>query len=126
MVKKDFMFRGKSTEELQQMDIASFAKLIPSRERRTLTKELPVQHKKFYDLIAKKDNVKTHCRDAVIIPMMINKKVQIYSGKTFEPILILPEMIGHRLGEFSQTRRGVTHNSPGIGATKSSAHVGVK
>jgi small subunit ribosomal protein S19 len=38
----------------------------------------------------------------------------------------LPEMIGHYLGEFAPTRRSVTHSGPGVGATRSSAHVALK
>jgi small subunit ribosomal protein S19 len=35
-------------------------------------------------------------------------------------------MIGHYLGEFAVTRRGVTHSGPGVGATRSSKHVPLK
>ncbi|MEJ2296768.1 MAG: ribosomal protein S19 family protein [Candidatus Lokiarchaeota archaeon] len=39
---------------------------------------------------------------------------------------IMPEMIGHYLGEFSLTRKRVQHGSPGIGATRSSKYVPLK
>ena len=126
MVKKEFSYRGKSLEELQSLDLSEFAKLIPARERRSLVRGLTEQEKIFLNQITIKDNVKTHCRDMIILPVMVGKKIQIYSGKAFEQVLIVPEMLGHRLGEFSQTRKSVGHNAPGIGATKSSAHVGVK
>ena len=35
----------------------------------------------------------------------------------------MDEMLGHYLGEFSLTKRKVTHSAPGIGATRSSAGV---
>ena len=37
---------------------------------------------------------------------------------------IQPEMIGHFLGEFAQSRKRVGHSSPGVGATRSSANAG--
>ena len=39
---------------------------------------------------------------------------------------VIPEMIGHALGEFAPTRRSVTHTGPGVGATRSSKHVALK
>ena len=40
--------------------------------------------------------------------------------------MIIPEMIGHALGEFAMTRSSVTHTGPGVGATRSSTHVALK
>ena len=36
------------------------------------------------------------------------------------------KFLGHALGEFAMTRRSVTHTGPGVGATRSSAHVALK
>ena len=71
-------------------------------------------------------NIKTHLRELVIVPTMVGLTVYVHNGKTFEQIRIIPEMIGHRLGEFSLTRRTVKHGSAGIGATRSSASRSVK
>ena len=38
-------------------------------------------------------------------------------------VFVTEEMVGHRLGEFSHTRRHGGHSGPGIGATKSSQSV---
>jgi len=57
---------------------------------------------------------------------MVDYIVFIHNGKEFVQIKILPEMLGHRLGEFSATRKKVEHGAPGIGATKSSAALSVK
>ncbi|MBW2965389.1 ribosomal protein S19 family protein, partial [Candidatus Woesearchaeota archaeon] len=70
--------------------------------------------------------VKTHCRSMIILPIMVNKTLKIYNGKSFEEVIIQPEMIGHYLGEYSQTRKRVAHSSPGVGATRSSSNVSVK
>jgi len=57
---------------------------------------------------------------------MVNAMIMIYNGKSFEPVQIKPEMIGHYLGEFTYNRKKVQHSSPGIGATRSSAAISVK
>ncbi|MCP3681137.1 MAG: 30S ribosomal protein S19, partial [bacterium] len=44
----------------------------------------------------------------------------------FVEVVLLPEMVGHCLGEFAPTRRRVAHHAPGIGATRSSASLSVK
>jgi small subunit ribosomal protein S19 len=56
----------------------------------------------------------------------VGRRIAIYNGQHFVEIEIKPEMIGHYLGEFAVTRRGVTHSGPGVGATRSSKHVPLK
>ncbi len=77
---------------------------------------------------AKKEEmvIRTHCRDMIILPEMVGLKFAVYNGREFIVIEVKPEMIGHRLGEFSQTRKKVTHGMPGIGATRSSLYVPLK
>jgi small subunit ribosomal protein S19 len=74
----------------------------------------------------KKVTIRTHDRDMVILPEMVELSISIYNGKEFIPIEIKPEMIGHYLGEYSPTGKKVSHGNPGIGATKSSAYVPLK
>ena len=62
----------------------------------------------------------------IIIPEMVDKTIMIHNGKAYVAVIIKPEMIGHRLGEFALTRKSITHSSPGVGATRSSASVSVK
>ena len=62
----------------------------------------------------------------IILPEMVDHIIKVYNGKEFVIITILPEMLGHYLGEFSPTRRKVAHHAPGIGATRSSASMSVK
>jgi len=108
------------------MDIKEFMTLLPARERRSLKRGFTEEEKSAIEEIRKKDNPKTHCRDLIILPQMISRKVRVYSGREFIQIMIEPDMIGHRLGEFVQTRRSVAHSAPGIGATRSSASLSVK
>lgn len=125
---KQFLYRGKTTEQLKEMSLVELSKILPSKERRKLKRGLTEPEKKFLLKVKKSDKkpAKTHCRDLLVLPEMIGKLIQVYNGKTFVPISITEEMIGHRLGEFVVTRQKVKHSAPGIGATKSSASASVK
>ena len=108
------------------MSITELARLMPSNERRKINR-LNDDEKKFIDKVqASKKPVKTHLRSMMILPFMVGKIIMVYDGKTFQPVGIIGEMIGHRLGEYALTRKKVQHNAPGIGATKSSASLSVK
>lgn len=123
MAGKEFKYRGKMLEELKKMDTREFAKLVRSRERRTILRQFNEIEKfvsKCKNKTEKKKQIKTHTRNLVIVPKMLGYKVGIYNGRNFISIELLPEMLGHRLGEFSVTRQKVAHGAAGIGATKSS------
>ena len=127
MAKKEFFYRGKTLDELRKLSTKEFAQIIPARQRRTLLRGLTEQQQAFMKEIEKgKNNVETHCRDVVVLPKMVGMTIKVHSGKEFVPVLIQDEMIGHRLGEFALTRKRVAHNSPGIGATKSSSAASVR
>jgi len=127
MAKKEFTYRGKGIEELKNMSLNELASLLPARQRRSLKRGLTEQQKILLSRIKKnKVNLKTHCRDMVILPEMIGKTIKVYNGKEFAPVIIVDEMIGHCLGEYALTRRRVEHSAPGIGATRSSAALSVK
>ena len=119
-------WHGKTKEEVAVMDVNDFAQYIPSRSRRKIKRGFTAMEKVLLKDIAKADNVKTHCRDMVILPVMLDKKVEVYSGKGFIPVQVTLDMLGHRLGEFVLTRSSVKHSAPGIGATRSSAAISVK
>lgn len=124
---KIFLFRGKKAEELKKLSITEFADLLRARERRSLKRGFTPAQKKLLEAMKKeKRDYKTHCRDMVIIPEMMEKTVRIHNGKEFVMIKITEEMLGHRLGEFAATRKKVAHSSPGIGATRSSASLSVR
>lgn len=129
------MYRGVPLSELVKLNMDSLIELLPSRRRRTLKRGLPPRQKKLLVKLraARKSQrrgkevvVKTHCRDMVILPEMVDLTIAVHNGKDFQRIKILPQMIGHVLGEFSITTRRVSHGNPGIGATKSSAYVPLK
>jgi small subunit ribosomal protein S19 len=124
---KEFVFRGKKLDEIKKMDIQQFMQLVNSRERRKLKRGFTEQEKIFLEnLRAGEKDPKTQCRDIIVLPEMLGRLIKIYNGKEYLPVAIEPEMLGHRLGEFAQTRRKVAHSAPGIGATRSSASLSVR
>ena len=48
--------------------------------------------------------IKTWSRNSTIIPDFVGLSFLIHNGKTFIPITVSEEMVGHKLGEFSPTR----------------------
>ena len=126
MAKKEFTYKGKTLEELKKMSISEFKELLPSRQKRSLKRGLTDQQKRLLKKIKSKSEVKTHCRDMIIVPEMIGSMLKIYNGKSFSAIMLTEEMIGRYLGEFAVTRKKVEHSSPGIGSTRSSANLSVK
>lgn len=127
--KKEFSYRGKSLDELKTLDIREFAKLLKSNEKRTALRQYDELHKFLIDCntkLSKNKQIKTHLRHLVVVPNMVGMRISVYSGKTFIPVDVTAEMLGHRLGEFSPTRTKVKHGSAGVGATRSSASKSVK
>ena len=116
---KQYVFRGKSPDELKALSLSEFTEMTNTAARRKIKRGFTEQEKVLLENLKNKDSVKTHCRDMVIIPEMVDKTVMVYDGKTFVPVKIIAEMLGHRLGEFALSRRVVRHSSPGIGATRS-------
>jgi len=127
MAKKEFQYRGKSLEELKKLSLNEFIELLPTRQRRSLKRGFTKQQEILLKKIRKnKKNIETHCREFVILPEMVGMMIKIHNGKEFHLVAIQEEMIGHLLGEFSLTRKSVSHSSPGIGATKSSSALSVR
>jgi len=126
---KEFSYRGLKLEELKALDTREFAKYLGADSRRSVLRHFEVIEK-FVKKCRKRAEqgkpIRTHLRDLVIVPNMVDYTIFIHNGKEFVQIKMMPEMLGHRLGEFAQTRRKVEHGAPGIGATKSSASMSVK
>ena len=123
---KVFSFKGLEEEAIKRLSLNEFAALVPSRERRSIKRGFTDQQKTLLKKIESKNNVETHCRDMVVIPVMLGKTIRVHSGKEFIPVRIDLNMLGHRLGEFVLTRRRVAHSNPGVGATRSSASASVR
>lgn len=52
----------------------------------------------------KKNVIKTYSRASMIIPDMVGLTIAVHNGKTFVPVFVTENMVGHKLGEFSPTR----------------------
>ena len=122
---KIYTYKGKNLEELQKIDLNEFIKLIPARQRRSLSRGLTEQQKILLRKIQKnkglKKSIKTHASDMIILPEMLGASLLIHNGKDWTRVDIIGEMIGHYLGEFRLTRKKVAHSAPGVGATRSSS-----
>jgi len=120
---KEQLLRGKTIEELKQLNVRESAKYLPARSRRSVLRGFHVIEnfiKRCEIKISKKKKIRTHLRDIVIVPGLVGMTIGIYTGRVFNDVLITIDMIGHRLGEFAPSRGRVNHGSAGLGATKSS------
>ena len=53
--------------------------------------------------------IKTWYRRSQIAPEMVGFTFGVHNGREFVPVLVNEEMVGHRLGEFSPTRKFLRH-----------------
>ena len=53
----------------------------------------------------KKEVVKTWSRRSTIYPDFIGHTFAVHNGKEFIPVYVTDDMVGHKLGEFSLTRK---------------------
>ena len=51
-----------------------------------------------------KSPIKTWSRRSTIIPDFVGVTLSVYNGKSFIPVFVTEDMVGHKLGEFSPTR----------------------
>merc|ERR1712020_531968 len=108
---RKYTYRGVDLEQLLSMNNEQLMELFPCRIRRKFSRGLKRKPMALIKKLRKKkkeapenekpDAVKTQLRDMVIVP----------------------EMVGHYLGEFSITYKPVKHGRPGIGATHSSRFI---
>jgi small subunit ribosomal protein S19 len=57
----------------------------------------------------KKDVIKTWSRSSTILPNMVGHTIAIYNGKQHIPVFISDQLVGHKLGEFVNTRTFRSH-----------------
>ena len=126
------MYRGIELNEILEKTHDQVVAMFNARQRRRYRRQ-PEGCKKYDNLLKKlrksKDNVqegekpkgvKTHLRNAIVVPEMVGSVVNIYNGKTFIPVEIKADMVGYYLGEFSLSYKPVAHGKLGVGATRSS------
>ncbi len=57
--------------------------------------------------------IKTWSRRSVITPEMVGLTISVHNGRKHENVLIMENMVGHKLGEFAQTRTFRGHAKKG-------------
>jgi small subunit ribosomal protein S19 len=124
-------FRGMTPSQLAGLPMEQYLKLVKSRKRRSI-KRNTLLYRKLIEKIEKfkKINstkaIRTHVREAVILPSWIGMKFEVHDGKEFKMVVISANMLGHRLGEYAYTTKRVIHSAPGIRATRGSKFLAVK
>jgi small subunit ribosomal protein S19 len=127
--KREFTLRGLPLPKLQSLTLAELAPLLPARARRTIKRGFNAEQQRFLDRLADTAPtkvVRTHCRDVLILPAHVGRRVAVHNGHEFKEVEVRPEMIGHYFGEFALTRRFEKHSGPGVGATRSSKFMPLK
>ncbi|KKS08321.1 MAG: 30S ribosomal protein S19 [Candidatus Brennerbacteria bacterium RIFOXYC1_FULL_41_11] len=74
----------------------------PYVDQRLLSKVLKLEK-------SNKTAIKTWARDCTIIPEMVGFGFSVHNGKHFIDVFATEDMVGHRLGEFSPTRKFIKH-----------------
>ena len=124
--REEFTYKGYTVEKLRGMELEEITNIFPARQRRALKRGLSEDKKQLLQQIKDGKQVRTHLRDLIIFPEMVGNIIAVHDGKSFNQFEIMPEMIGHYLGEFALTRKRVSHGGPGVGATRSSKYVPLK
>ena len=133
---KKYSYRGNDLKKLIDMNLDEMSQQLRSRQRRKLRRKMGTKYARFINkLLDTKKNtapgekpaaVKTHLRDCIVLPSMVQSVINIHKGNGYSNIEVKPEMIGYYLGEFAITYKRVSHGKPGVGATHSSKFVPIK
>ena len=67
---------------------------------------------------ADKKMIKTYSRCSTIIPEMVGHTISVYNGKSWIPVYITENLVGHKLGEFAPTRTYHGHGGSDKTASK--------
>ncbi|MCW6159944.1 MAG: ribosomal protein S19 family protein [Candidatus Micrarchaeales archaeon] len=124
-------FRGKTAQEAQALKPDEYMSLVKSRQRRTMKRQGLVYRELIQKVEMHKKKgitkpIRTHVREAVILPSWIGMRFDVHNGKEFQALEINASMLGHRLGEYAFSTKRVQHSAPGIKATKGSKFLAVK
>ena len=59
--------------------------------------------------VGDKTIIKTWARSSTIVPEMIGFTFGVHNGEVHLPVFVTEDMVGHKLGEFSLTRKFTRH-----------------
>lgn len=128
-------FKGLDIAKLEALPPADLLKMLPSRQQRRFRRNNRPEkteyenrfHRKLLNMLtkirkAKKEApegekpavVKTHLRNAIILPEMVGSVIGVHNGKVWGIVDVKPQMIGKYLGEFSITYKPTLHGRPGL------------
>ena len=69
----------------------------------------------------KKEVIKTWSRRSVIYPSFVEHTFAVHNGKEHVPVYVTEDMVGHKLGEFVQTRKFGGHGDSKAQSTAAAA-----
>jgi small subunit ribosomal protein S19 len=127
--KREFTHRGKTLAELRGMNLEELSRVLNARARRSIRRGFNRETSEFFERMRTtpaEKVVRTHCRDALVLPEHVGRRVAIHDGHQFREVEVRAEMVGHYYGEFSLTRKFEKHSGPGVGATRSSKFMPLK
>ena len=126
-------WKGIDEDAISGLGYDDFVKKTTSRNRRTLLRlKFNPRLKQFMEEVRKsmkvnpKKIIKTHIREAVILPEWVGLTFGVHNGKDFKRVEITVHKVGRRLGDFSHSTGRVLHSGPGVGATRGSKFVPLK
>ena len=76
---------------------------------RSIKKGIYIEKKLFQRVLAvknqkQKEVIKTWSRSSTVVPEMVGLTIAVHNGRKFIPVYINENMVGYKLGEFSETR----------------------
>lgn len=128
-------YRGMDRAQLEGYTLEQTLPILTSRARRAVKRALVNQGTDVKKLMKKASEVKkadpakairTHTREAVILPEWLGLTFAVYNGKEYKNVHISVDKLGYRLGDFSHTTGRVLHSGPGVGATRGSKFIPLK
>lgn len=128
-------YRGLNKDELSALTIDDALPLLTSRARRAVKRAMDGKNAPLKKFIKKVESqrkeksakpIRTHLRDAPILPSWVGMKFAIHDGKAFKEVEITLDKLGYRLGDFAHSTGRVLHSGPGIGATRGSKFIPLK
>lgn len=134
---KKFQFKGLDLDRLMDLSRDKLVQLLPSRVQRKFGRMAAVgpdspsvevrnvlkytcllkrlrKSKEDCAILDKPKLIRTHLRNAIVLPEMVGCQIGVYNGKQLAIVEVRPEMIGRYLGEFSVTYKPTIHGKPGM------------
>ncbi|KZS89309.1 ribosomal protein S19/S15, partial [Sistotremastrum niveocremeum HHB9708] len=53
--------------------------------------------------------IQTQARACTILPSFVGIRFMVHNGKSYLPVTVTQDMVGHKLGEFAPTRKRFTY-----------------